>query len=177
MEQSSAQSNRWVTPHSSMTPPRASYLPVAPFLSSCCPAKFFDLHVPLPAEKVTALQQRRGQGTIVSLCHPCQGQTSWQSRNHLSSRLWQAKRAVLGSITHRPVDIHCGLEVLSPGDDASHKGHPCISLCNSWSWGEDLNYMEKLVEKLMPCYVKKKKPTFFTRQKISNSFKMKLVLI
>lgn len=151
--QHSAQSNRWVTPHSIMTPPRASYLPVAPFPSSCCPAKFFDLHAPRPAEKGTALQQSLGQGTIVSLCCPCQGQASWQTRNHLSSRLWQGKRAVLGSITHRPVDVHHGLEVLSPDDGASCKGHLYLSLCKSWSWGEDLDYVEKLAGKLMPYYV------------------------
>lgn len=86
---------------------------------------------------------------------PCQGQASWQTRSHLSSKLWQKKRAVLGLITHRPVDIHHGLEVLSPEDGASHRGHPYLSLCKSWSWGEDMNYMD------MPYYIQRKKSQLF----------------
>lgn len=131
--QCSAQSNRWVTSHlhSVMTPPRTSYLPVdPPFPSPWCSAKFFVLHTPHSADKKTALQQGWRQRRIVSLHCWCQGQASWRTRNHLSSILWQAKWAALGSITHRPVDIHHGLDAPFPEDGASHEGHPCLSLCS-----------------------------------------------
>lgn len=89
--QCSAQSNRWVTAHlhSIMTPPRASYLPVPPF--PCSSAKFFVPCAPCLAEKKTALQQGRGQVRIVILHCCCQDLANWQTRNRLSSTLWQDK--------------------------------------------------------------------------------------
>ena len=88
------------------------------------------VQAPCSAEKNTALQQGWGQRRIVSLQCWCQGRVSWQTRNRLSSTLRQAKWAVLGSITHKPADMHHELGALFPEDGASHEGHLCLSLCS-----------------------------------------------